>query len=219
MSRKYENLYEPKNKTPKLISESDVSGGRSTKTVENKLGILNKNRVLFAGLYPPKNAHEDFQHDNRTSRMIANRFGHFDFDWIDIYTESPYEKSSNIKLPKLKKYLQQNPNRRSEWYRKISDQIKEIKQKKFKPVVYICGQDCRDEWKKIEEVVKTEKLIHPIVKLYDLDNSFVLYGEHPSAHLMKHGEEKSVLEFYTNMRILDFLLHNHSMLQSIIWKG
>ncbi len=199
-------------KKRKIQRFEDISHGKPMTKIEFKLQDLEmiRNRVIFAGLFPPKNAHEDYQHDNRTSRNIANRFGHFDFDWIDIFPYSPDSKSSDVDGLNLKNYVAQNPHFGKEWYNKIM--MYTLKFNNFKPIIYICGQICKDEWKK---VTNDERKIHPILELYELKNCIIFYGQHPSAHLQAHGKDEIVAIYYRNMYIINFLLKNNGILHGI----
>ncbi len=194
----------------KAIKHNELCDSKTV--VFNHPHIALQNRIILAALYPPKRSYANLQHNNRTSRDIANRLGHLNFDWIDIYPESPLNKSGDMKLSKLENFLVQNPNYRHEWIKKINMRSLEIQNKNFKPIIFVCGNNCKQEWKKFNY---NETKLHPTIELYELKDEvkevFVFYGKHPSAHLMACGNNKRVQEFYKNMHILNYILNNGNL--------
>lgn len=182
--------------------------GTESKSIEFKLEEINEtNKLIFAGLYLPKKSDENEQYENRTSQEIMKQFGHCNFDWIDIYPQSPDGNSGDIILYKLEKLLANNAFYRQKWYETIIKRTLEIKSYNFKPIIYICGEICRKEWKKMNE--KNEKKIHDVLELYEFENTIVFYGQHPTAHLNFHGQRERTEIFGRNMQILNYLLQNN----------
>ncbi len=177
--------------------------------------IKNENRIIFAGLYPPKKSNVDEPYNNVTSQRIISQFGHQYFDWFDIFLQSPDKNSGDVKLNILSKYLSENPHYKIKWYEKIKNRIFQLELKQFTPILFICGNQCRDEWKKIDDVIKNERKINDLLQIYQLHNTIILYGQHPSAHLSSHGQISFTDQFVKNMRILNYLLKTNGDVNSV----
>jgi hypothetical protein len=180
-------------------------------------GQLTSNRIIFAGLYPPGHAKSQLQHLNRTSKEVIKNLGIDNFDWIDLFPYSPKNKSGDFDEPSLRTLLKHNKNFGKLWIEKIQSRIEEVKRANYDPIVFICGELCKYYWDKNNWNVSKNENSDIIQKLFpnylfartSSNIKFELvYGQHPSAHLVGCGNLQAREIFDQNMRLLFDLYFN-----------
>ncbi len=167
------------------------------------------NRAIIAGYFPAAQAGVDEQHDNLTSQDIVSILGHDRFDWFDLWPCSPNNRAKDVDQNALAKTLRTDLSYAQSWLKKITERSVELAQSGFKPVVYVGGITCTENWKslKLNETEVNREL--GIYNLYITDKFevYVVYGDHLSHHL--HCRNESVIErFRTSVNVVNFLLEN-----------
>jgi len=166
--------------------------------------VSHTNRIIFAGLFPPKNSRVAKQHLNATSEEISLSLGHHNFDWIDIF---PFAPITEKKFPwhQLDKFLQQTPNFALHWNQLIKARVNELFQHQHCPIIYVCGEICKKYWE------GTVRVINQSFQFYQGKTEsgllyLVIFGPHPSQHF--YAGKASITLFQRHMQLLSFCSKN-----------
>jgi hypothetical protein len=180
-------------------------------------GPLTSNRIIFAGLYPPGHAKSQLQHLNRTSKEVIKNLGIDNFDWIDLFPYSPKNKSGDFDEASLKKLLKNNKIFSDSWIQRIQSRIEEVKIASYRPIVFICGEICKYYWdtynwnvtkNENSEIVQTLFPNYFFAKTRSNIKFELVFGQHPSAHLVGCGNLEAKTIFNENMQLLFDLYFN-----------
>ncbi len=161
-------------------------------------------RIIFAGLYPPKKSLPDFQHANRTSQFVRSILGHGHFDWYDIFPYSPEEFSKDVDPNLLDKFLMEHHEYRLKWVERLEARIQENINVTGRALVYVCGKTCVEQFEESTLFPKFQKAIpsNPYIFTSSSLDTVIFFGMHPSAPLSGCGSK----EFYrTLQRHLDYI--------------
>jgi hypothetical protein len=189
------------------VSLAEVASNKSFKEVKFKLPPVDAttNRIIFAGLYPPKHSTDSRQHDNVTSRSIKAEFGLDHFDWVDLFFVSPDAKSSDVDGSKLESYVKAHPEQSEAWISRILARVAELQAFHHVPIVFICGQICKQVWSnhmKCDHAIVSQYLPYYLIITISDQPVHVVFGQHPSAHLTSGGNAEAISIFRENMALL-----------------
>ncbi len=201
----------PKKKAGSLEKQRKMS-----RLVEFQLLEPTENRIIYVGLFPPAKAVPDKQHDNRTSRDIIAVLGHNHFDWMDLYLYSPEKKSSDLDQVALRQYLRLNQHYAYSQFKRVTNRVAQLHSKQYIPILFICGVICSENW---NIYCPRREVIDSFLNIWSVAISnvkcIVVYGDHPSYHLMTHGSEEAVKSFRNHAQILKHLLLYPNKLDNI----
>jgi hypothetical protein len=191
---------------------SEVFEGKPFKEAEFEIPkiTIGDNRIIFAGLCPPKRSFVEFQHENMTSQTLIKILEMDKFDWIDVFPYTPIQKSSDVNMVLLEKFLISNPDFIRKWILKIENRILEILHFNLIPIVYICGKICKDVWNLYSNFngkIIYESVPTILVSTMGSRKIYFVFGQHPSAQLTGHGNIQLMTTLKKNMHMLLMLFN------------